>query len=210
MDLSKAFDTLNHQILLSKLEHYGIQGVALQWIDSYLSNRLQFVQFNQSRSSDQIMRCGVPQGSVLGPLLFLIYINDLPNATNLTETVLFADDTSIFYSHSNITHLIATLNNELNNINIWMKANKLSVNIEKTNYIVFKSRQKKINDNFALFYDTKLLKQKHDVNFLGVYIDENLNWKPHINHVCNKISKSIGILYKSRFYLSTKTKLSDI
>ena len=154
------------------------------------------------------MRCGVPQGSVLGPLLFLIYINDLPNATNLTETVLFADDTSIFYSHSNITHLIATLNNELNNINIWMKANKLSVNIEKTNYIVFKSRQKKINDNFALFYDTKLLKQKHDVNFLGVYIDENLNWKPHINHVCNKISKSIGILYKSRFYLSTKTKLA--
>ena len=153
-------------------------------------------KFNQSRSSDQIMRCGVPQGSVLGPLLFLIYINDLPNATNLSETVLFADDTSIFYSHSNITHLIATLNNELNNINIWMKANKLSVNIEKTNYIVFKSRQKKINDNFALFYDTKLLKQKHDVNFLGVYIDENLYWKPHIYHVCNKISKSIGILYK--------------
>ena len=131
MDLSKAFDTLNHQILLTKLEHYGIQGVALQWIDSYLSNRLQFVQFKQYRSSDQIMRCGVPQGSVLGPLLFLIYINDLPNATNLTETVLFADDTSIFYSHSNIAHLIATLNNELNNINIWMKANKLAVNITK-------------------------------------------------------------------------------
>ena len=100
LDLSKAFDTLDHQILFHKLEHYGVCGPALQWIKSYFSNRNQFVQINDTRSSEQIIRRGVPQGSILGPLFFILYINDLPKTTRLAECLLFADDTSIFYSNS--------------------------------------------------------------------------------------------------------------
>ena len=110
LDLSKAFDTLDHQILFDKLEHYGVRGLALQWIKSYFSNRTQFVQINDTRSSEEIIRCGVPQGSILGPLFFILYINDLPKATSLAECLLFADDTSIFYSNSDPDHLASACN----------------------------------------------------------------------------------------------------
>ena len=105
LDLSKAFDTLDHEILFAKLEHYGICDVALQWIKSYFSYRRQFVQINQTCSSTQTIKCGVPQGSILGPLFFILYINDLPRAAKLTEPLLFADDTSIFFSNSNPNYL---------------------------------------------------------------------------------------------------------
>ena len=123
LDLSKAFDTLDHQILFTKLEHYGIRDVALQWIKSYFSCRQQFVQINQTCSSMQTIKCGVPQGSILGPLFFILYINDLPKASKLTELLLFADDTSIFFSHSNPNYLENVLNNELLNIDVWLRCN---------------------------------------------------------------------------------------
>ena len=128
LDFSKAFDTLDHEILLNKLEHYGIRGVALDWVKSYLSERLQFVQFNQTFSSKCQIHCGVPQGSIL---FFILYVNDLPFASSLTESLLFADDTSIFYSHRDQDHLISVLNEELIKIDSWMRSNKLSVNIKK-------------------------------------------------------------------------------
>ena len=131
LDLSKAFDTLDHQILFTKLEYYGIRDVALQWIKSYFSRRQQFVQINQTCSSMQTIKCGVPQGSILGPLFFILYINDLPKASMLTEFLLFADDTSIFFSHSNPNYLENVLNNELLNIDVWLRCNKLSVNIKR-------------------------------------------------------------------------------
>ena len=121
LDLSKAFDTLDHQILFTKLEHYGIRDVALQWIKSYFSCRQQFAQINQTCSSMQTIKCGVPQGSILGPLFFILYINDLPKASKLTELLLFADDTSIFFSHSNPNYLENVLNNELLNIDVWLR-----------------------------------------------------------------------------------------
>ena len=124
LDLSKAFDTLNHEILFTKLEHYGIRDVALQWINSYFCYRYQFVQFNQTCSSMQTIKCGVPQGSILGPLFFILYINDLPNVSQLIELLLFADDTSIFYSHSNPNTLESVLNNELKNIEVWLRCDK--------------------------------------------------------------------------------------
>ena len=123
--LIKAFDTLDHQILFHELEHYGVCGPALQWIKSYFSNRNQFVQINDTRSSEQIIRCGVPQGSILGPLFFILYINDLPKSTRLAECLLFADDTSIFYSNSDPEHVASVMNSELTKISLWMKSNFL-------------------------------------------------------------------------------------
>ena len=131
LDLSKPFDTLDHQILITKLEHYGIRDVALQWIISYFSCRQQFVQINQTCSSMQTIKCGVPQGSILGPLVFIFYINDLPKASKLTELLLFADETSIFFSHPNPNSLENVRNNELQNIDVWLRFYKLSINIKR-------------------------------------------------------------------------------
>ena len=208
LDLSKAFDTLNHYILFSKLERYGIRGVALNWVKSYFNNRTQFVQYNKFSSARIATQCGVPQGSILGPLFFILYINDLPNASHLVKPLLFADDTSICYASSDPIVLATVLNEALLNISTWMKANKLSVNIDKTNYIIFQPTQKKSTYEILLLLDDRLITQKKQIKFLGVLLDENLSWKPHINYVCKKVSKSIGVIYRARFNLSKSTKLS--
>ena len=114
----------------------------------------------------------------------------------------------MFYSHSNAIQLFSILNEELRKVDAWMKSNRLSVNIKKTNYVIFKSKQKKVNANLSLYYENNPLKKEQFTKFVGAYIDENLSWIPHINHVCLKISKSIGIIYRSRFYLSSKSKLA--
>ena len=123
LDLCKAFGTLDHEILSAKLEHYGIRDVALRWIKSYFSCRQQFVQLNVACSAKQTIKCGVPQGSILGPLFFILYMNDLPYASKLTQPLLFADDTSIFYSHSDPNRLQSVLNEEQSNFDVWLKCN---------------------------------------------------------------------------------------
>ena len=201
LDLSKAFDTLNHGILFSKLENYGIRGVALNWIKSYFHNRKQFLQYNNVTSSQLITQCGVPQGSILGPLLFILYINDLSNASRIVEPLIFADDTSICYSHSDPVVLASVLNEALQSISSWMRANKLSVNIDKTDYVIFHSRHKKVSYDISHSFHYKCITRKPKVKFLGFFLDENLTWKPRISHVCKKISKSISIIYRARFLL---------
>ena len=151
LDLSKAFDTVNHKILLQKLENYGIRGIALSWITSYLNNRKQFVQFNNVNSSENIIKCGIPQGSILGPLLFILYINDISNASNLLRFILFADDTNVYYSGKNTSDVNNVLNQEMEKVSDWLIANQLSINLKKTNYVIFKPRQKRLNlTNFHL------------------------------------------------------------
>ena len=139
VDLEKAFDTVNHSILLKKMEHYGVRGVVHQWFASYLSNREQFVSVNGHNSSLKKVSCGVPQGSVLGPLLFLIYINDLPNATKSLSFFLFADDTNIYFESDDIEKLTKKINNELVKVKKWLDCNKLSLNVNKTNFVMFYS-----------------------------------------------------------------------
>ena len=147
------------------------------------------------------MFCGLPQGSILGPLLFLLYINDITNVSGILHLILFADDTSVFFSHHDPTSLTNIIQTELQKLSLWFKANKLSLNIDKTKFMVFTPRQKRNKLNITLVIDGKQIKQTKDNIFLGVVIDEHLSWKSHISNVANKISKSIGIIYKASFFL---------
>ncbi|XP_065664405.1 uncharacterized protein LOC136086066 [Hydra vulgaris] len=205
IDLSKAFDTVDHLILLSKLEFYGIKNSNLAWFKSYLSNRKQYISYDGDKTDNMIITCGVPQGSVLGSLLFLIYVNDLYKFSNILNTTLFADDTNLFYSHEDINILFLTVNKELDNLTQWFKANKLSLNITKTKYTLFHRVHKKENIPLKLpnlFIDKNIIKREISSKFLGVILDENVTWREHISVVENKVSKNIGILYKAKQVLN--------
>ena len=166
LDLSKAFDTVNHNILFDKLEHYGIRGLALDWVKSYFSNRLQYVQFNDHYSNSKNVLCGVPQGSILGPLFFLLYINDICNVSEIVNLILFADDTNIFLSHNDHNYLVNTLNVEINKLFDWFNINKLSLNLKKTKCMVFKARQRRYCPNIQLKIDDRCIDQVSETVFL--------------------------------------------
>ena len=199
IDLSKAFDLVNHKILLKKLYHYGIRGHALEWINNYLTDRTQYVVYNNGTSHHGTVSMGVPQGSILGPLLFLIYINDLPNVSNVLFYLLFADDTNIFISGQNIDSMCEQLNLALSSISQWFISNKLLLNVTKTNLMVFTTKNKVYDvDNVKVTMDGIIIKQTRHTKFLGVILDENLTWNNHIEHVQSKLNKTIGILYRAR------------
>jgi hypothetical protein len=202
IDLSKAFDMVNHEILINKIKHYGICGLALDWIKSCFGNRQQYVEYNGAYSSYNSIKCGVPQGSILGPLLFLIYINDLCNASSIVELTLFANDTNLFFSHNNLPLFMNIINSEMNKLSEWFRANKLSINVKKSNYMIFRPRQKRQILDLSLELNGHKIDQVKEVMFLGVILDECMTWKPHISHIVNKISKSVGIIYKSSFCFS--------
>jgi hypothetical protein len=200
-DLSKAFDTVDHSILLKKLEHYGIRGINLAWFSSYLENRMQCVSYHSHLSPKMIIQCGVPQGSILGPLLFLIYINDICNTSKLLNFIIFADDTNVFIADKSFSNLINIANRELESVSLWFKVNKLSLNLDKTNFILFRSHRKSSPGEIKVCIDNKALPMVNSTKFLGVYIDQHLTWKEHISQVSKKISKSIGIISRVRYLL---------
>ena len=200
-DLSKAFDTVNHSLLLQKLEHYGVRGIALNWFGNYITKHYQSVKYNEVSQKKEIS-CGVPQGSILGPLLFLIYINDISNSSDLISFVPFADDTNLLMSLKDSNTLMNQLNKELGKISTgtWLALNKLSLNLAKTHFILFKSTWKKMESELTIkINDTQISQVKH-TKFLGVIINERLNWKEHINTVANKNFKIDRAIMQSKAF----------
>ncbi len=212
LDLSKAFDTLDHKILLEKLEYYGIKGTAHKLMESYITDRKQFVEINDVKSNTLTLTTGVPQGSILGPLLFLIYINDVALSSRLFDFIIYADDTSlsttleIIFKSNNDMNISLTLNHKLADISDWLKLNKLSLNVMKCKYMIFHKPRKKINP-LQITIDDTIIERVQEFNFLGLTLNENLNWKDHINKISNKISSSIGILNKLKYFLPQHIKI---
>ena len=203
LDFSKAFDTVNHDILFQKLYHYGIRGPALDWFRSYLGDRFQFTEYNGVQSDKEKIRCGVPQGSVLGPLLFLLYINDLANVSDVIRFILFADDSNIFFHSKNPDDLIDLANAEIPKILKWLATNKLTLNVSKTHFVIFRNPGKSIVVTKTLYINNTAISQEPYTKFLGVYLDENLNWSKHIKEISKKIARGVGVLTKARRYLDS-------
>ena len=201
LDLTKAFDCVCHEILLKKLRHYGINGSLYHWIQSYLRNRKQYVMFNGKRSTEKTVNIGVPQGSILGPLLFLIYINDLNQALLSGDLSLFADDANYYKCGSDYNQLIESVNNNLKQLSKWFIANKLSLNYIKSEAMIF-CRKTLYFPLQPVVIDDRPLSYSYSFKFLGLILDFKLNWKKHIQHVRSKLSSACGIIYQLRNNIS--------
>ena len=209
IDLEKAFDTVNHSILCDKLNYYDFRGKFNDLIKSYLTNRKQFVSINGYDSTKLDITCGVPQGSTLGPLLFLLYINDLQNSLKFAKSSHFADDTCLTYSNKNPKTLETNLNHDLKNLTQWLRANRLSLNVDKTKLLIFKSKYNKNQyQDMIIKLLGKRLEPSTSVKYLGIHIDHNLSWDCHIKEMNAKLSRTNGILSNLRHYVPKKTMLS--
>lgn len=202
MDLSKAFDTLNHNILLSKLQFYGVYDDSLQLFRSYLQNRIQYVVINNTESDHLPISTGVPQGSILGPLLFLIYINDIACSSSLFSFLSYADDTTLTSSVKTLKsrNVSFKISSELSKVSDWLIANRLCLNVDKTKLMIFHQPLKKIPE-FHISINNSEIEQVENFTFLGLTLDKQINWKPHIHNVCSKISKVLGVLSRLKRFL---------
>ena len=198
LDLEKAFDTVNHNILCDKLNFYGLRGNINNLIKSYLTNRKQYVSINGKDSEVRDITCGVPQGSSLGPLLFLIYINDFRFCLDQTESGHFADDTYLLYASKKMKTIEVVINTELKLVSNWLKLNRLSLNETKTELIFFRSKRRILDRNVIIKLNGKKLRPVNHVKYLGIYIDRNLSWDFHIIELSKKLSRANGILSKLR------------
>ena len=202
LDFQKAFDTVNHEILLKKLEHYGVRGHALKWFTSYLKGRKQYTTIANIDSQIKEITHGVPQGSVLGPLLFLIYINDLNNAITFSYIRHFADDTNILYKNKSLRKINQRINYDLKNIVNWLRANRIALNTSKTEIVIFRTPNQVITRKMNFRISGQKIEIKKHAKYLGLILDESLNWKRHYDILKPKLQRSLGLLAKLRYYVS--------
>lgn len=206
IDLKKAFDTVSHYILLQKLQAIGVTGNAHKIFASYLSSRSQIVKIGNSESSSQLITCGVPQGSILGPLLFLIYINSISDIGLNGHLTLYADDTCLFYFGTSIHDIIRSAQLDLHKLNVWFQSNLLTINISKTSYIIFATPQKKIEIHQPLNINGQILQKTTSEKYLGLILDSGLTWKPHIMSLKSKLQSLMGLLRSFAKCLPRKVK----
>ena len=201
LDFAKAFDTVNHRILVDKLKYYGVHGKTLELFDSYLSDRTQVVEVNGHLSEKGVIKHGVPQGSILGPLLFLLYINDISESSDILKFFLFADDTTVYYSADpKDENTERILNSELEKVSCWLAANKLSLNVKKSNFLHIhygRSEKKKLQ----ILINETLVEETESTKYLGTFIDNKLTWKIQIQHIKSKLARGIGMISKIRYYV---------
>lgn len=201
LDFSKAFDTVNHGLLIDKLLFYGFSSCACKLIKNYLTNRQQFVTLSDCRSTLQPVNIGVPQGSILGPLLFIIYINDLQYCTPSFNYILYADDTNLFSQDPKITKT------EVLKIDNWCRANKLCLNYQKTNQVIFSNRTIE-ESNYSFEVNNKQVSILDETKFLGIILDSKLTFKNHVYHVCKKLNFVLLIMKSIRKYFDQKTMVN--
>ena len=195
--MQKAFDTVGHDILLAKLEHYGMRGMANNWFKSYLFNRKQFVSINGHISNQSSVKYGVAQGSVLGPLLLLIYINDLNLSIKFCKVRHFADDANLLHFSKSVKKLDKYINLGMKNLTDWLNANKISLNFKKTELVIFRHKKKKLECPVRRLYPF------NSVRYLGVKIDENLSWKDHIHDIATKLNRANALLFRNYVNFNT-------
>lgn len=204
LDLKRAFETIDRSILLVKLHKYGIRDIEQKWFQSYLSGRSQKVKIKESFSETISVQLGVPQGSKLGVLLFLIYINDIEKSLSQAQASLFADDTLIYYVGENVHECECIMQNEMNSLNEWLCKNKLKLNVSKTKCMCVNDR----DWNFQIVMNGEQIERVNEIKYLGVCIDDKLRFNDHINNLCAKISKKIGFLKRIRRHLSLSCALT--
>ena len=197
---------MNHDILIKKLKHYGVEDNELLWFKSYLSNRCQTVNVNSTLSDFKPVNIGIPQGSILGPLLFIIFVNCLPNAVDKCKAVMYADDTSLMCKANTVSDLQIQLESCLSKVADWFKANKLTLNVEKTKFMIFGTKQmcEKFCD-VQITYCNNIIEKVNEYKYLGVKLDSNLSWSAHVDYVCKHISKRTGIIKRMKYFLPYDT-----
>ena len=206
IDLQKAFDTIDHKILLSKLRNIGLSVPAINWIKSYLTDRSTFVEIEGNKSSERDITCGKPQVSILGPLLFSLYVNDMSMAVSC-ELLLYADDSCLAFTHKNVKYIEETLNKNLSSLCEWLVDNKLSIHLGKTESILFGTQNKLNKENKLIIkYGNKVIEQKLSVKYLGVILDNNLNGRSMAKSILSKINNKLRFLYRKQKFLDKGTR----
>ena len=208
LDLSKAFDTIEHTIMLSKHELFGVWGVCLDWFRSYLENRQMRVRCrvtssqSEVRSTNHIVNYETPKGSCLGPLIFLIFVNDMKLHLSDVESIQFVDDTMILFGHKNKTYLKYCVECELEVLDDWFRANKLTLNVDKSVFLVF--NRNGCDDLTSLKLGNGIIKRVTSTKFLGTWVDDQLNWKEHVNRLITKLKCGLGMLQRSSTLLNLR------